>query len=72
MPSSKHKRELSPDARWCCAICQDILFDPVCLPCGHTFDNLCLRAMISKNTSKANHRCPTCRANFPKALPQVR
>lgn len=37
--------------------------DPVRLPCGHYFGELCLHAWI-KETSKGPPTCPKCRANL--------
>jgi hypothetical protein len=32
----------------CCAVCFDVLLDPVTLPCGHTLDARCLMRVGNK------------------------
>jgi len=46
----------TPDDEWICAICQDVLEDPVCTPCGHSFCSACLAEWLTDN-----EQCPTCR-----------
>jgi hypothetical protein len=41
-----------------CAICLQLLCEPVTTPCGHSFCRLCLVSTLRKNKKK----CPTCRA----------
>lgn len=53
---------------WCC-ICQDVLVDPVTLPCGHSFDNACIRRHSESSTQTP--LCPMCRAPLPNPLPQT-
>ncbi|XP_078684505.1 LON peptidase N-terminal domain and RING finger protein 1-like isoform X1 [Branchiostoma floridae x Branchiostoma belcheri] len=43
-----------------CAVCQGLLFEPVTIPCGHTFCKRC----IEKDPSKT---CPRCRLRFTEA-----
>ncbi|ELR19332.1 zinc finger, C3HC4 type (RING finger) domain containing protein [Acanthamoeba castellanii str. Neff] len=40
-----------------CAICLDVLYEPVTITCGHTFCASCLLNVADK-------RCPACRASF--------
>jgi hypothetical protein len=47
------KRELQ------CAICHDCLFQPVSLPCGHSFCQECWQWWFSQCSAASN--CPTCR-----------
>eukprot|EP00240_Pyramimonas_obovata_P014176 CAMPEP_0118953582 /NCGR_PEP_ID=MMETSP1169-20130426/56834_1 /TAXON_ID=36882 /ORGANISM="Pyramimonas obovata, Strain CCMP722" /LENGTH=195 /DNA_ID=CAMNT_0006901083 /DNA_START=152 /DNA_END=736 /DNA_ORIENTATION=+ len=62
----------SPDPRWCCAICYDVLLDPVTLPCGHTFDSSCIAELVSRSAPGIlGHRCPNCRADLPHVMPEV-
>jgi len=42
-----------------CVLCQDLFFEPLALPCGHTFCRLCLH----KTLQRARKVCPVCRAN---------
>ncbi|TSY83960.1 Nuclear factor 7, ovary [Bagarius yarrelli] len=45
-----------------CAICMDVLKDPVTTTCGHTFCMVCLnRHMIN-----SNKLCPLCKSNLPE------
>ena len=44
-------------SKFVCAICQEILYEPVQTSCGHLFCGRCLRGVRSKN-------CPSCRAEF--------
>jgi hypothetical protein len=52
-----------------CAICKEILFEPVTTPCGHFFCKHCLLRWL---TVGVNAQCPTCRdaspATFTRAL----
>mmetsp|Transcript_41259 Transcript_41259/g.78847 ORF Transcript_41259/g.78847 Transcript_41259/m.78847 type:complete len:439 (+) Transcript_41259:89-1405(+) len=68
--AAKRKREESPDMRFCCAICQDVLLDPLAMPCGHVFDTQCLRLLLATDAPSMS-RCPTCRAALPSPLPPV-
>eukprot|EP00242_Pyramimonas_sp_CCMP2087_P002232 CAMPEP_0198229998 /NCGR_PEP_ID=MMETSP1445-20131203/114421_1 /TAXON_ID=36898 /ORGANISM="Pyramimonas sp., Strain CCMP2087" /LENGTH=158 /DNA_ID=CAMNT_0043910489 /DNA_START=679 /DNA_END=1155 /DNA_ORIENTATION=- len=67
--SSKRKHEPSPDC--CCAICHEVLLDPITLPCGHTLDKKCLHDLLASGQAGVAQRCPICRANLPRTLPQV-
>ena len=44
-------------SKFVCAICQQILYEPVQTSCGHLFCGRCLKRVRSKN-------CPSCRAKF--------
>jgi hypothetical protein len=49
------------DAKYNCAICQDVLDDPRTTPCGHSFCSACLATALRM----AIGRCPVCRAAVP-------
>jgi hypothetical protein len=49
-----------------CAICMEIMVQPVTLPCGHSICLECTNEMV--RMSQAN--CPICRAEFQQ-IPQV-
>ena len=51
-----------------CSICLRYMYQPVTLPCGHSFCQLCLRQCLEHNL-----RCPSCRTDVPfeAADPQV-
>ena len=66
--------EIHPD--WCCAVCFDVLLDPVTLPCGHTLDQGCLQRIVEAASSGvgqgwARRACPTCREALPTVLPKI-
>jgi hypothetical protein len=67
--SAGHKRarepEIHDDCR--CAVCFELLVDPVALPCGHTLDQRCLQRVVAAGGSA----CPTCRKALPAVLPDV-
>ena len=44
-------------SKFVCAICQEILYEPVQTSCGHLFCGRCLKRIRSK-------KCPSCRAEF--------
>jgi len=43
-----------------CAICNQLLLDPVSAPCGHTFCRVCL-----VGATRSRQSCPLCRAQLP-------
>jgi len=52
-----------------CAVCHDILFEPVLLACGHSFCRACLKEALNAasdfgGSAGMRRRCLTCRANF--------
>ena len=69
--SGKRKRETSLDTAFSCAICYEVLVDPVSLPCGHSYDLGCLDTLTQSNDQR-KLRCPLCRAKIVKPLPKVR
>ena len=55
------------DPAWCCAVCFEVLLDPVALPCGHALDQRCLQ----KAVASGHQACPTCRRAVPAELPDI-
>lgn len=50
-------------AAWECAICLELLCEPLQLPCTHCFCRRCLEAACHHTNS-----CPLCRTDFPDAF----
>ncbi|XP_077065474.1 tripartite motif-containing protein 16-like isoform X1 [Siphateles boraxobius] len=45
-----------------CPVCQDLLKDPVTIPCGHSFCKSC--CITGRRDQKRVYRCPQCRQTF--------
>jgi len=55
-----------------CGICLDDLKNPVSTPCGHLHCEKCLVAHVEASSDAMTASCPSCRAAFPVALPDLR
>uniref|UniRef100_A0A669CVQ0 NACHT domain-containing protein n=1 Tax=Oreochromis niloticus TaxID=8128 RepID=A0A669CVQ0_ORENI len=44
----------------CCALCQDVLKDPVCTSCGHWFCRQCICSYWDQSASSGASSCPQC------------
>uniref|UniRef100_A0A669E6W1 RING-type domain-containing protein n=1 Tax=Oreochromis niloticus TaxID=8128 RepID=A0A669E6W1_ORENI len=44
----------------CCALCQDVLKDPVSTSCGHWFCRQCISAYWDQSASSGDSSCPQC------------
>ncbi|KAI0369735.1 hypothetical protein BV20DRAFT_1020009 [Pilatotrama ljubarskyi] len=55
-----------------CGICLDQLKVPVSTPCGHLCCEACLTSYIEASEDALNASCPTCRASFSIAIPDLR
>uniref|UniRef100_A0A3P8Q5U0 NACHT domain-containing protein n=1 Tax=Astatotilapia calliptera TaxID=8154 RepID=A0A3P8Q5U0_ASTCA len=51
----KMKEQLS-----CCALCQDVLKDPVSTSCGHWFCRQCISSYWDQSASSGDSSCPQC------------
>lgn len=65
------KASLNEDTKIECAVCflpyTENIRCPISLTCGHTFCRLCVDQLTSNNYQQQRVKCPTCRANSPKA-----
>ena len=50
-----------------CAVCLELLKDPVSAPCGHSFCKACFEKWRT-GTKRNCDRCPTCREPLPETL----
>uniref|UniRef100_A0A8C4X061 Uncharacterized protein n=1 Tax=Eptatretus burgeri TaxID=7764 RepID=A0A8C4X061_EPTBU len=49
-----------------CTICLELLTEPVTLPCGHSFCNLCVEKCWKSWEEVGECFCPNCREGFPQ------
>lgn len=55
-----------------CAVCLEVLLDPVTPLCGHALDLRCMQKMLDAGVVGTGLRlCPTCREPLPEQLPRV-
>ncbi|TRY55195.1 hypothetical protein DNTS_032672 [Danionella cerebrum] len=47
-----------------CAVCLDLLKDPVTVPCGHSFCRICISGFWDQEDQKRVSSCPQCREIF--------
>uniref|UniRef100_UPI0037E7841B NACHT, LRR and PYD domains-containing protein 12-like isoform X2 n=1 Tax=Semicossyphus pulcher TaxID=241346 RepID=UPI0037E7841B len=63
-PSDTKKRKRShvsvEEQPSCCAVCQDVLKDPVSTSCGHRFCRQCLPSYWDQSGSSGDSSCPQC------------
>ncbi|XP_071354754.1 E3 ubiquitin-protein ligase TRIM11-like [Trachinotus anak] len=54
----------------CCALCQDVLKDPVSTSCGHWFCRQCFTSYWNQSGSSGDSSCPQC-GQRPRTRPGV-
>ncbi|XP_037617472.1 protein NLRC3-like isoform X2 [Sebastes umbrosus] len=63
-PSDTKKRKRSDvsveEQLSCCALCQDVLKDPVSTSCGHWFCRQCITSHWDQSASSGDSSCPEC------------
>ncbi|XP_051747787.1 tripartite motif-containing protein 16-like protein isoform X2 [Ctenopharyngodon idella] len=47
-----------------CAVCMDVLKDPVTIPCGHSYCKSCITVCWDEEDQKRVYSCPQCRQTF--------
>ncbi len=47
-----------------CSVCQDILKDPVTIPCGHSYCKSCITGCWDQEDQMRVYSCPQCRQTF--------
>ncbi|XP_044044688.1 protein NLRC3-like [Siniperca chuatsi] len=66
-PSDTKERKRSPvsveEQPSCCALCQDVLKDPVSTSCGHWFCRRCITSYWDQSASSGDSSCPQCEAD---------
>ncbi|XP_036374368.1 tripartite motif-containing protein 16-like [Megalops cyprinoides] len=56
--------DLLDQDRYICAICLELLNDPVTIPCGHSYCRGCIKGCWDQNDPTGVYSCPQCKESF--------
>uniref|UniRef100_A0AAZ1WVS7 RING-type domain-containing protein n=1 Tax=Oreochromis aureus TaxID=47969 RepID=A0AAZ1WVS7_OREAU len=59
-PTKKRSGVCEEEQLSCCALCQDVLKDPVSTSCGHWFCRQCISSYWDQSASSGDSSCPQC------------
>ncbi|XP_022625644.1 tripartite motif-containing protein 16-like [Seriola dumerili] len=59
----EHAVELD-HSQFCCAVCLDLLKEPVTIHCGHSYCTSCIEGCWDHEEERGKYSCPQCRETF--------